>query len=138
MLQTLARMVVKDGVALGGLSADERSLALALVWSGLSTRPCAEREINEQLKAQLAGPARCLGTDHVELRRWLVDGGWLGRDGFGREYCRVQAGELPDAVQPTAAALAGLDAAAWVQARRSARAERRAAQRQQWQRGALA
>jgi Uncharacterized protein conserved in bacteria (DUF2087) len=136
LLQGLATLVVKDGVALGGLSADERNLALSLVWAGLAVEPCNERQINEQLKAQLAGPARCLGTDHVELRRWLVDVGWLQRDGFGREYRRVDEARLPAALQANAAALAGLHTAAWVQAQRGARAERRAARRQQWQGGA--
>jgi hypothetical protein len=27
-------------------------------------------------------------TDHVELRRWLVDAGYLARDGWGYAYVR--------------------------------------------------
>jgi hypothetical protein len=69
----LAAMVCKQRVALGGLSGDERKLALALVWRGLDGVPLPERDINEALKRQLAGAASFLGTDHVELRRWLVD-----------------------------------------------------------------
>jgi hypothetical protein len=134
-LQRLASLVIKDGVALGGLSSEDRSLALALVWTALPATPCSEREVNERLREQLAGPTRCLGTDHVELRRWLVDGGWLQRDGFGREYRRVDAGAMPVEQQALANALAPLDATAWVRAQRSELAERRAARRRAWQAG---
>lgn len=131
--ERLAALVLKDGVALGGLSADERALALALVWTGLPAAPCGEREMNQRLCEQLAGPAQCLGTDHVELRRWLVDGGWLQRDDFGREYRRVEPGALPAEAQPLAAALAGIDTASWVREQREARAAQRAERRRQWQ-----
>jgi hypothetical protein len=30
-------------------------------------------------------------TDHVELRRWLVDAGYLARDGWGYAYVRGPA-----------------------------------------------
>ena len=133
LLQRLASLVVKEGVAIGGLSAEDRALALALVWAALPASPCTEIEVNEVLREQLSGPACCLGTDHVELRRWLVDGGWLQRDGFGREYRRVDATALPAERQALAAALAPLDTAAWVRAERSALAARRAARRRQWQ-----
>lgn len=129
---SLQRLVVKDGVALGGLSADERLQALAWVWAGLPAGLVAtEPQVNEALKAQLAGPGRFIDVDHVELRRWLVDGGWLQRDGYGREYRR----SLP--TEPAAAAwaarLAGVDTAASAQAWRDAREAERAARRARWQ-----
>ncbi len=135
LLQRLASLVVKDGVGMGGLSDGNRMLALALVWAGLPTAPCSERRVNEALREQLAGPALCLGTDHVELRRWLVDGGWLMRDGFGREYQRVAASALPTEQQALATELAALDTTAWVRAERSALAGRREARRREWQHG---
>jgi hypothetical protein len=134
-LQRLASLVVKNGVSIGGLSAGDRLLVLGLVWAGLPIAPCSERRVNDALREQLAGPALCLGTDHVELRRWLVDGGWLMRDGFGREYQRVEASALPSEQQALANELAAFDAAAWVQAERGAMAERREARRREWQHG---
>jgi hypothetical protein len=128
----LAAMVCKQGVALGGLSGDERKLALALVWRGLDGAPVPERDINEALKLQLAGPASFLGTDHVELRRWLVDGGWLQRDGFGCEYRRVAAPALPDAARPFAEALADIDPEPWAAACRTERDDARWRRRAAW------
>ena len=49
----------------------------------------SEREVNEILKQWLAREGAMLATDHVELRRMLVDTGLLARDGFGRAYWRA-------------------------------------------------
>lgn len=131
LLDHLARLVVKDGVSLGLLPEAERQLALAWVWAGLPEgRVMNEPGVNEVLKAQLAGPAVWLRTDHVELRRWLADAGWLQRDGYGREYRRAAA---PAAQAALAAALQGLDTAAWAAERRRAHEAGREARRQRWQ-----
>lgn len=132
----LRRLVVKQGVGLGLLAADERALALAWVWAGLPPEGVMnEREVNTVLQAQLAGPAACLDTDHVELRRWLVDAGWLQRDGYGREYRRVPGGPAAHAalVQALAALLQGTDPSAWAAAQRATHAAERAARRERWQ-----
>jgi hypothetical protein len=130
-LDHLARLVVKDGVSLGLLSEPERQLALAWVWAGLpAERVMNEAGINEVLKTQLAGPVACLHTDHVELRRWLVDAGWLQRDGYGREYRRAPA---PLEHSALAAALQGLDTTAWTAERRRAHEAERDARRQRWE-----
>ena len=131
-LQALAALWLKAGVALGGLSDAQRRLALALVWAGLPGAPMSERDVNAALKARLAGAANFLGTDHVELRRWLVDAGWLVRDGYGREYRRVDAAALPPALQPLAAAFAGIDTDALAAATRASHAAERAARRRAW------
>ena len=132
-LQALATLVVKEGVALGGLGEDTRQLALGLVWAGLPQPTMTEAAVNEALRQQLAGPARCLGTDHVELRRWLCDAGWLQRDGWGRAYQRVARAALPPPRQALAAALEqlfeGTTSADWVAQRRAARAAERLARR---------
>jgi hypothetical protein len=47
--------------------------------------------VNRVLGAWLEGPGAMLRTDHVELRRWLVDAGFVSRDGFGRAYVRGEA-----------------------------------------------
>ena len=132
----LRRLVVKNGVGLGLLPADDLALALAWVWTGLPTdRVLNEREVNAELKAQLAGPAACLATDHVELRRWLVDAGWLQRDGYGREYRRVPGGPMAHAALAGAlgALLNGTDSSAWAAAQRQAHAAERETRRQRWQ-----
>jgi hypothetical protein len=132
LLRRLARLVVKNGVGVGLLADDDRTLALAAVWAALPAEVVlSERQINEQLKAQLAGPAAWLDTDHVELRRWLVDAGFVQRDGYGREYRQV-----PDAYTrhpALARALQGVDTTAFALAQRSAHAAARAERRQRWQ-----
>lgn len=96
-------------------------------------RPLAMRVVYRALKAQLAGPAAFLDTDHVELRRCLVDMGWLQRDGFGRARQRVPLKNLPAGLQPLARPLTGLDTAAWTRGRRVALAQARAARRVAWE-----
>lgn len=131
-LRSLTALFLKAGVAIGGLSDAQRHLALALVWAGLPDVTLSEREVNEVLKARLAGAASFLATDHVELRRWLVDAGWLARDGYGRAYRRVDAAALPPASQSLAAAFAGIDTDALAAAVRAADADKRAARRRAW------
>jgi len=133
LLADLATLVVKQGVAIGGLAEPERRHALALVWSGLpDEQVLSEAQVNEALKGQLAGAASFLGTDHVELRRWLVDAGWLARDGFGREYRRVSPQALPEHLQSLARELAGFEPANWCAAQRATRLDARAARRRAW------
>jgi hypothetical protein len=105
----LARLALKRGVGLGGLTADERAWALAVAARCLPAGDGPdegddEAGVNGRLRDALAGDAAFLDTDHVELRRWLVDTGWWRRDGFGRRYHRTPAGALP-------ATLAAIDAA---------------------------
>jgi len=134
--ERLRRLVVKSGVGLGLLPTDDLALALAWVWTGLpADRVMNEREVNAELMDQLAGPAACLATDHVELRRWLVDAGWLQRDGYGREYRRVPGGPAAQAALTEAlgAMLGGTDSRAWAAAQRQAHAAERETRRQRWQ-----
>ena len=51
-------------------------------------RVLSEREINAALLDWLEHEGAFARTDHVELRRILVDCGLLERDGFGRAYRR--------------------------------------------------
>lgn len=140
LLRPLVALLLKRGVGLGGLPTAQQALVFALVWAGLPEGGMSERQVNEELKGQLAGAASFLDTDHVELRRWLVDAGWLARDGYGREYRRVPLAALADANpaeatpagHATALALANLPLAQWVQAQRSAHQAQRAARHQAW------
>lgn len=132
-LSALGQLVVKQGVGLGGLPLAQQVMALGLVWVGLPAGTVNEAGINQVLKAQLAGPAAFLGTDHVELRRWLVDSGCLQRDGYGRAYRRVPVDALPAMFLPLAHRLQGIDASAWVEEQRATQTAVRAARRAAWQ-----
>ena len=130
-LEHLARLVVKSGASLGLLAEPERQLALAWVWAGLPAgRVMNETDVNNVLKAQLAGPVACLHTDHVELRRWLVDARWLQRDAYGREY---RCAPAPAAHAAWAEALQAFDTTAWTADRRNAHEAGREARRQRWE-----
>ena len=131
-LQPLAALFVKEGVSIGGLSDAQRRLVLGLVWAGLPDAPMSERDVNEALKARLAGAANFLDTDHVELRRWLVDAGWLVRDGFGREYQRVAAAALSSTLQPLATAFEGVDTDTIAAATRATHSAERDARQRAW------
>ena len=133
VLAALAAWVVKDGVALGGLSFELRTQALAVAWAGLPAVVMSENEVNGILRAQLAGAASFLATDHVELRRWLVDAAWLRRDGYGREYRRVPVSELAAHARVVAEALSVLDVTAWVTEARLRHVAQRDQRRQAWQ-----
>ncbi len=132
LLPALARLVVKDGVGLGGLSLVDRDLGLGVAWAALPHTPTTEAGINQRLQQVLAGPACWLHTDHVELRRWLVDAGWLARDGFGHTYERVSLARLPASVQALGDSLSGLDVTPWVAQTRQRHHDERAARHQAW------
>ena len=107
----LAALVVKDGVSLGLLAEADRAQVLALAAAAIEPgREHREADMNRILEAWLEGAGAMLRTDHVELRRWLVDAGFVSRDGFGRAYVRGEA-ETARATallgEATAAALAG-------------------------------
>ncbi len=132
LLRPLIGLVLKQGVGLGGLPQSQQTAVFALAWAGLLEGGATERQINELLKHQLAGALAFVDTDHVELRRWLVDAGWLNRDGYGHEYRRVPWPQLPEAGQAVAAALSSLDVAVWVAGHRDAHLAQRQARRQAW------
>ncbi len=129
----MAQLVVKNGVSVGCLSEDQRAAALALAWGSLPQTSMSEPEVNRALKAALHGAARCLTTDHVELRRWLVDARWLTRDGFGREYRRVALDQLLERNQAWARLWTERSATDWVAAQRDQHEARRAERRSAWQ-----
>ena len=125
----LAALVVKDGVSLGLLAEGDRALVLALAASAIEPgRAHREADVNRVLESWLPGPGALLRTDHVELRRWLVDAGFVSRDGFGRAYVRGEA----EAARATALLGEGPAAALEdaVLTQRAARAAERASRRQ--------
>lgn len=124
----LAAIVVKNGVSIGLLSEADRALVLALASSALEAdRECREADVNRLLVAWLEGAGAMLRVDHVELRRWLVDAGFMTRDGFGRVYVRGPAETARAVAQLGARSASELDAA--VAALRAAKAAERASKR---------
>lgn len=113
----LESLVVKTGLHLGVLPDSDRTLILALAACAIEPgQPLREDEVNRRLMSWLADVGQVLRTDHVELRRWLVDAGFVARDDWGHAYVRGPA-QLDLARQ----ALGTTDAAALASAVRSAR-----------------
>ncbi len=130
----LAACVVKRGVGIGILDPASRSAVLALASLCLpADGVCTEAEANAQLKRCLAEEAACLDTDHVELRRWLVDSGFWQRDGFGRAYRRVAEDAAPPALAAVRQLLGGTQPACWVAAQAALRQRERDARKQAWE-----
>ncbi len=85
----LETLVLKSGIHLGLLPPLDRDLVLALAASALEPgRPLREHEVNRRLGDWLADVGAMLRTDPVELRRWLVDTGFVARDAWGHAYER--------------------------------------------------
>jgi hypothetical protein len=132
-LQSLEAMLIKQGLMLGGLTPEQRAAALAVVWAGLPEQVMNEKQVNDALRQGLSAAAQFIDTDHVELRRWLVDVGCLQRDGFGREYRRVRYADLPAPCKLAADLLPSPEVDAWAQAVRQRHAQRREERRLVWQ-----
>jgi len=131
--ERMARMSRRHGVLLSSLrERDASDFELVLASAALhlpAEGTIDERAANELLKQFLTGAGSFVDTDHVELRRWLADLGYLQRSDRGSEYRR---GRLPPWLQ---AAASGLDAerlTASVAAAQVADAERRASRKAAW------
>lgn len=88
-LETLA---LKSSLHIGLLPEADRALVLAL--AACATEPgrqLREDEVSRRLIDWLADTGAMVQTDHVELRRWLVDGGYVERDSWGHAYMRGPA-----------------------------------------------
>jgi len=125
----LERLAVKNGLSLGLMGEADRAAMLA--FAAIHFLPGTgydEKAVNAILRDWLGESGTMLRSDHVEIRRWLVDTGWLERDGFGRRYA-LAAG----APERAAALLGDRSAAGWTACLLRARAderERREARRQ--------
>ena len=132
-LATWRRLCVRNALSLGGLqSGRQQDFAVVLAGAALAFddgTAYTEAEVNERLKAWLAGAGAMLGTDHVELRRWLVDARLLERDGYGRSYARAPG---PPAFQAALDALGGWDLSLVTRNERDAHARQRAERKSAW------
>lgn len=132
-LDRLAQLAARDRIHLSTLrERDPRDLELVLASAALYVPADAgltEREANQRLLRFLAGAGRMLATDHVELRRWMADLGFLSRTDRGTDYRR---GELPPWLADAAAVLDAGQLEAAVLSAREAHAAARAARKQAW------
>jgi len=132
-LTAFRRLAVKRGLLPGVLHgqrfADFVVVSAAAAQGFAPEREYTETEVNEHLKAFLAGAGAMLATDHVDLRRWLVDCRLLERDGFGRRYVRAVA---PEGFATTVEGLRGADLAAIARDACTADAQTRAERKARW------
>jgi len=132
-LDRVAQLAVRHGVHLSTLQQkDGRDLELVFASAMLAfpvDQLLTEREANEVLKQFLATAGVMLATDHVELRRWLVDTGFIRRSDHGTDYRR---GALPEWLADAARELDIRHIVDAVNRARSDHDSRREARRRAW------
>lgn len=132
-LRRLAELSRRQGLAIGsllGAARDDLDLLLASAVLHLpADEGLGEREASERLRDFLATTGAMLDTDHAELRRWLVDLGFVERNDRGADYRR---GVLPSRLQAAAAQLDAGQLAEAVERARAARESERQARKQAW------
>ncbi len=133
-LDRIKTLAPRQHVSLGVMaSTNPGDFALLLGCAGCAFAPgetYSERDVNERLRAWLAGAGAMLSTDHVELRRWLVDNGVLVRDGYGRAYV---LGAPREEIASAMRELAGHDVTSLVRDAREQDMARRAERKARWQ-----
>jgi hypothetical protein len=132
-VQRFVVLAIRRDIALGALhSASLRDFELVLAAAGggfIPGREYSEREVNDVLRLFLGAAGAMLATDHVELRRWLVDFRVLQRDGFGRVYT---TGTPAAGISAAAREFAGVDLAPLAHEAREADVARRAERKSRW------
>lgn len=127
----LRKLAVREGMTFATLisldGGDRAALSASIVSRFDPAAVYTEREVNDRLKAWLAGAGSMFGTDHVNLRRLLVDTQVLRRTSDCTEY-RLQ----PEAAAAVPAELAAIDAAAIVADARNDAEVRRSARKAAW------
>lgn len=130
-LERLAQLAARRHVRLSGLS-QGLDLQVVLASAALHFPPqqlLTEPQANEVLKGFLAGAGSFLDTDHVELRRWLADFGFIKRTDYGADYRR---GTLPAWLHDAAQQLSAHELADAVLTATHARAAEREARKRAW------
>jgi tRNA(adenine34) deaminase len=132
-LRRLAELSRRQGLAIGTmLGAARRDLELLLASAALHLpvdEGLSEREASERLRDFLATAGAMLETDHAELRRWLVDLGFVERSDRGSDYRRAV---LPAWLRAAAEQLEAQQLAEAVGQARAALASERQARKQAW------
>jgi tRNA(adenine34) deaminase len=129
----MSQLALRHGVHLSTLQQREgRDLELLFASAALAFPAGAllsEPDANEILKRFLASAGVMVATDHVELRRWMVDTGFLQRSDFGTDYRR---GSIPDWLSEAVQILDFERIANAVTQTRSANESQRETRRQAW------
>lgn len=91
-LERLGQLATRESLLLSTVrERDVRDFELVLASAALFLPPgqlLDERTANQHLKRFLETAGRMLDTDHVELRRWLADLGFVHRSDYGTDYRR--------------------------------------------------
>ena len=86
----LSKLALRDGMTfatLATLGVNDRSVVVATIAAKFDPAALyAEPEVNQRLKDWLASIAANVATDHVSLRRWLVDTQVLSRTDECTDY----------------------------------------------------
>jgi hypothetical protein len=130
----LRALAKRDGLTFATfatLPAADRAVLVATIAQSFAVDAVyREREVNERLKSWLSAAGAMIETDHVHVRRWLVDTGVMVRTPDCAEY-RLSAATAADrAVLP--GGIAALDAAAIVAATRREATEARSRRKTEW------
>ena len=132
-LDRMSQLALRHGVHLSTLQQkDGRDLELFFAGAALAFPPdvsLSEHDANQILKRFLATAGVMVSTDHVELRRWMVDTGFLQRSDFGTDYRR---GVIPEWLADAAQALDFERIANVVCQARSANEAQRETRRRAW------
>ena len=132
-IDRFAALSVRTGLSLGIMYssrvADFNLMLAVAARTFVAGRSYSESEVNDVLKYWLAREGSILAVDHVELRRWLVDGQVLARDDYGRAYA---LGVPSPEIAALAAAVSGVDLRAHGAAARTRDAQAREKRKRQW------
>ena len=132
-LGRLGQLALRQGVHLSTLQQKDGSdLELLFASAALAfpaDRLLKEQDANEILMRFLATAGVMVATDHVELRRWMVDTGFLQRSDYGTDYRR---GTIPLWLADAARTLDFELIANSVVAARNAHESQRETRRQTW------
>jgi tRNA(adenine34) deaminase len=132
-LARLSELSARRGMSIGSLLRAARADLDLLLASAALHLPVegglSEREASERLREFLATTGAMLDTDHAELRRWLVDLGFVHRSDRGSDYRR---GALPAWLQSAAERLDAQMLIDAVEQARAARDNERQARKQAW------
>ncbi|MEO8305352.1 MAG: DUF2087 domain-containing protein [Betaproteobacteria bacterium] len=133
-LAAFRRLAITQGLLPGALQSGRQFdfvvVTAAAIVAFTPGRDYSEREVNAILEDWLAGPGAMLATDHVELRRLLIDCRLLARDGYGRRYGRTGA---PEDWREAMDALGSVDLVAEAALARKRDGEARAHRKAQWE-----
>jgi tRNA(adenine34) deaminase len=132
-LERMSQLALRHGVHLSTLQQKNgRNLELLFASAALAFPAGAllsEQDANEILKRFLASAGVMVATDHVELRRWMVDTGFLQRSDYGTDYRR---GSIPDWLSEAVQTLDFERIANAVTQARTANESQRETRRQAW------